>query len=256
MSPELQSHFAAAVLLGDLQSRDAILAAAASGSAATLTALHIHASTTRETLTDALRESFPTVAKSISANRFARLATDYIRLSPPRRAALWDWGDGFAAFLADENMPAALIGCARLDKAWHDSFSAEDAAALPAQALNALSPESLTEAVLPLHPSARLLSLQPGAYAAWRKSAALPLAATGGPLDASHALLTRPDAQLQALGLFEAEYRFLAALAAGVKLLDAFERAADLDAAFDLQSTLSRLFAAGAFASPLSKKDN
>ncbi len=255
MSPELQAQFAAAVLQGDPQARDILLAVATSGSATTLAALHIHASTTRETLTDALRESFPTVAKLITARRFARLAADYIRLSPPRRAALWDWGDNFADFLAQRNSPATLIGVARLDKAWHESFCDEDAAALPAQALSALSPDELAEAVLPLHPTARLLSLPPGANAAWRKAAALPLAIVVGSESAPHALLTRPDAQVQALALNDAEFQFLAALAEGVNLLDAFERAAALDATFDLQSALSRLFAAGAFASPLPQKD-
>ena len=256
MSPELQSQFAAAVLQGDPQARAAISAAAASGSATCLAALHIHASTTRETLIDALRESFPTVAKSTSAGRFSRLAADYIRRSPPRRAALWDWGADFAAFLAKNDLPAALGGGARLDQAWHECFSAADDAVLPAQALSALAPERLTEALLPLHPAARLLDLPPGAYAAWRERAALPLAAASGPRDATYALLTRPDAEVLALALSEAEYRFLAALAEGAKLLDAFERAAAQDAAFDLQSTLSRLFAAGSFAAPHHQKDN
>jgi hypothetical protein len=255
MSPELQAQFAAAVRLGDSQACAAVLAASGASQERTLAALQIHASTTGETLTEALRDSFPTVADRLSAGRFAKLAAGFIRRSPPRQAALWFWGDDFPDYLAEQAMPELIVAVARLDRAWHESFAAAEAPALTAQSLSALAADALAQAVLISHPAARLLSLPTGAVAAWQRAACLPGLAASEPADAAYVLLSRPEGQVHTLGLDGGEYHFLQALHGGTALLAALDCAAAVDAAFDLQSALSRSLAAGAFRSITPQKD-
>jgi hypothetical protein len=255
MSPELQAQFAAAVRLGDGQAREAVLAAGDSPRGRILAALHVHASTTRDSLTEALRDGFPTVADRLSAGRFAKLAEGFIRQSPPRQAALWFWGDDFPVFLAGQDLPEAIVALARLDRAWHDAFTSEEAAPLTPQSLSALPAEVLAQAAVTFHPAARLLTLPVGAYSLWRMTAALPLADGDGMTDAQHVLLSRPEGQVQALALASSEYLFLNALQSGDSLLAAFDQAAAVDAGFDLQPALSRILAAGAFRSITPQKD-
>ena len=173
MSPELQAQFAAAVRLGDSQACAAVFAASGASQERTLAALQIHASTTGETLTEALRDSCPTVADRLSGGRFAKLAAGFIRQSPPRQAALWFWGDDFPEYLAEQAMPELIVAVARLDRAWHESFAAAEAPALTAQSLSALAADALAQAVLISHPAARLLSLPTGAVAAWQRAASV-----------------------------------------------------------------------------------
>ncbi len=255
MSPELQTQFAAAVRLGDSQASAAILAASGASRERTLAALQIHASTTSETLTEALRDSFPTVADRLSAGRFAKLAAGFIRRSPPRQAALWFWGDSFPDYLSEQAMPEAVVALARLDRAWHEVFAAAEAPALTAQSLSALPADALTQAVLVSHPAARLLSLPDGAFATWQRAACLPGLADEAPADAAYVLLSRPEGQVHTLSLDGGEYHFLQTLHGGGALLAAFDRAAAVDPAFDLQSALSRSLAAGAFRSITPQKD-
>jgi len=255
MSPELQAQFAAAVRLGDARAREAVLAASGGAQGHILAALHIHASTTCETLTEALRDGFPSVADRLSAGRFAKLATGFIRRSPPRQAALWFWGDDFPDYLAEQALPEAIVALARLDRAWHESFAAEEASVLTAQSLSGLPADALAQTALALHPAARLLGLPQGAFAAWQRAACLPGIAASEPADAAYVLMSRPEGQVQALGLDGGEYRFLQALHDGAALLAAFERAAAVEAGFDLQRALSRSLAAGAFRSITPQKD-
>jgi hypothetical protein len=255
MSPELQAQFAAAVRRGDGEARAALLGASPMPQARVLAALHVHASTHRETLTGALRDSFPSLARHLAAGRFATLAAGFIAGAPPRQAALWFWGDGFADFLAAQALPAALVAVARLDRAWHHAFAAEDAPVLTAQDLSALPAEALAQTAVALHPAARLLTLPAGAFALWRAIGALPLADAGDATDADHVLLSRPEAQVRVQPLDRGEYRFLQSLRDGHRLLAAFEDAAAIEAGFALLPALSRSLAAGAFRSFTPQQD-
>lgn len=255
MSPELQSAVAAAVRSGDPQSVAAVLDASALGAARTRAALHLHASTTRDTLTEALRDSYPTVAKLMSAGRFAKLAAEFVRTSPPRRASLWFWGEDFAAFLAEQGADETAVACARLDRAWHESFAAAEAAPMAAGELAALPADALAETRLRLHPAARLLTLPAGALAAWRAATDLPCSDAAAAHGDLHALIARPGSQVGLLVMDAAEQAFLAALDAGAPLLAAFETATTADETFDPQSALARLIAAGAFQSLSPEKD-
>ncbi|MFN4281281.1 MAG: putative DNA-binding domain-containing protein [Alphaproteobacteria bacterium] len=245
MSPELQARMAAAIRLGAPQAREDILAAASSSRARVDAALQVHASTTRETLTGALRDAFPSVARALSKRRFAALAEAYIRRAPPRQASLWFWGDDFADHLDTNGASRETVSLARLDHAWHGAFAAEDIPLLAAETLRALSADALARLKPRLHPAARLPRVTSDAFAAWRALASLPTA--GGDAQGSAILLTRPEAQVQALALSDGECLFLRALDDGSELLAAFERAAADDPRFDLQTTLARLLAAGAF---------
>lgn len=250
MSPELQAAFAEAVLRGEPQAVADALAASRLTEARSRAALHIHASTTRETLTQALRDSFPTVARRLSDRRFTKLAADHIRQSPPRQAALWYWGEDFPAFLADRGLDAATIALARLDRAWHEAFAAEDAKSVTIADIVGLPSETLTLVRLRFHTAARLLTLPTGVLRQWRSLAALPHDAP--PLDvlnAGHVLITRPEVAVAVTTLHAGEAAFARAIGDGQTLLDAFETVPGQEP-FDLRAALGRLLGAGAFTLP------
>jgi hypothetical protein len=113
-------------------------------------------------LVDALADGFPVVRQLVGDAFFAAMARVYVTRQPPRSPVLSDWGDTFAAFVADFEAATSLPylpDVARLERARVRAFHAADACALDAAGIAALVSDaaSLARARVAFHPSVQVL---------------------------------------------------------------------------------------------------
>jgi hypothetical protein len=248
MSPsalaDMQRRFRGAVLGGD----DAPLAPfiQADGSAARLA---VHRTTVQSGLIDVLAAAFPVTRRVIGSRTFAGLARRFIAASPPRAAYLSAYGDGFADFVAREDLLPYLADVARLEWARAEAYFAADAPPLDPARLTALTPEALERAVLTLHPATRLVDSRFPIHRIWQVNQ--PEAADVPPVDMSTAqsvLVTRRGFDLVTRLLSPADAAFMSAVSRGAPLAEA----AEAQSGFDLQQALQDHFMSGTFQDELS----
>ncbi|MFO1298984.1 MAG: DNA-binding domain-containing protein [Burkholderiaceae bacterium] len=107
---------------------------------------------------DALAANYPAVVRLVGDEWFRAAAAVHVRRAPPSHPCLFDYGDGFAEFLA-AFAPAAglpyLPDIARLDRLWTEAHLAADEPPLDASRVAALAPGELARTVLAPHASAR-----------------------------------------------------------------------------------------------------
>lgn len=195
-------------------------------------------------LTGALAEAFPVVAKLVGPRFFTALAGEFLRAHPPRDPRLACWGDAFPGFLegfAPAQKLPYLPDTARLEQALRESYHAADAPPLPADALQALPPEALPETRLRLTPATRVVASPWPIHGIWAFNM------LGGPQPGAAGecvLITRPA--------FDPEMQILPA--GGAVFVAALREAplgAALDAApegFDSAAALAALIKGGAIA--------
>src|SRR5208337_1064566 len=87
-------------------------------------------------LRDVLIEDFPTVAKILGAERFERLAQDYLRAFPSEHPSVRHLGRSMAEFIdRQSDVPPYLGALARMEWAMIDAFDAPDVEPLTAESL-------------------------------------------------------------------------------------------------------------------------
>jgi hypothetical protein len=121
-------------------------------------------------LTDALRQTFPAVARSLGEETFAALARDYLRQHPSEHHDIAQAGRRLAAFLRrypDPGRPG-LADLTELEWARQEVFFEAPAAPVGRAALAGLSPDAFGAARLRLVPALRLLLLDHPVTASWR----------------------------------------------------------------------------------------
>lgn len=211
--------------------------------------LHVHSSTTRHTLARALAEAVPSLAANLSDRKWAALSTGFIARHPPRRAALYQWGDEMPAFLAAQSAKADVIDLAKLDRAALRAFFAAEAEPIATAALTAFTPADIQRIGLTIHPSLQRLHVSPAATNKWLELTAIPQVEHRREEDADGALvvLVRPDAHIRALVVSSATDALLGALSRGATLIEACEEAMSHNSSFDFQSVLASFFADGLF---------
>lgn len=121
--------------------------------------LRIYRNIVFNTLTGALKTSYPAVLQLVGEDFFEGAAARYIVITPSLSGNLQDYGEAFPDFL--ETMPEAaelpyLADVARLEWARQEAYLAAEAAPIAAEALAELSEDQLATLHLSLHPSARL----------------------------------------------------------------------------------------------------
>lgn len=124
----------------------------------------------RERLVDALRETFPNLARFLG-ERFPGLGEEYVRRHPSEHHDVGKVGRRLAAFLArypDPERPD-LAELAELEWARNEVFFAPDAGATGPEALAGLSPEAAGAARLSLSPTLRVLTLDHDVLSLWRR---------------------------------------------------------------------------------------
>jgi hypothetical protein len=186
--------------------------------------LDIYRNTFVANATRALRLTYPAVHKLVGADFFESAAAVFLAQHPPRSACFDDYGETFAAFLADF-APAAslsyLADVARLEWAVSRAIHADDVAPLDLARLVALSPEEQERVSFVPHPSVSLLSLGAPADAIWRAvltgddAALAAVDPGGGPV---RLLMERRDGGPELQRLDTAAWHFAAELCRGLPL--------------------------------------
>ena len=200
-------------------------------------------------LCEALAATFPKTEELLGTDYFRAVAAAYASREKPKTPLLWQYGEGFADFLA--GLPGVapypfVPEVARLERVRVLAYHAADAAPLSPDALVGLSEDDIGAVRLLAHPASALVPLSPRALSAWfAGDDELP-----DLRECDAALVTRPGDVVRVTPLRRAERIFCRHLLEGATL-QAAATVADAEAAvaaeFDLATALGKLFAAGAF---------
>lgn len=206
----------------------------------------VHRRNRRQALVDAVVARHPVLLQLVGDDFLRALAAEYVRREPPRSAALLDYGATFGDFLASFP-PARSVACmpdlARLEAAWQSAYHAAEASALALRTLAGLSAASLLEARFAPHPATRLVSSPHPVATLWHAHQPGRIPAPIERYVGECALVTRPVADVQVLGLPIESRAFVDALLAG----RSFEAAADEGGDVDPAALLRTLIDAGTF---------
>ena len=248
---ELQWEFRSALLAGrDGEPAGAIGAEIVPDGLSPESRLAIYRHHVLTTLTSILKETYPVVVRLVADGFFAYAADTFVRRHPPAAPCLFEYGAGFADFLAAFPPCRDLVylpDVARLEWAMHAAWHAEDVCVADREALRHVAPGALGGVTLRLDPSLTLLSSpwpvdgiwranQPGADA----SATLDLAAGGVCLE-----IRRLGDDVVWRTLPAPVHAFRAALASGVALGESADAALAAGADFDLARALATLIDEG-----------
>jgi len=215
--------------------------------------LQVYRNNTFSSLTAALKDSFPVVCQLVDERFFGYATQEYIRAHPPRAPRLAEYGDDFAAFL-DRFEPARSLAylpdVARLEWAVNLAYHAPDAPALDPACIAAVPQERYPLLQFTAHPSVQLFASDYPVDRIWQAHQ------PGGDLDSRidlasggcSLLVDRHDQDIRFLSLDTAGFALAAALCEGCALQEAYEKAAAVDATFDLIAALSTHLARGTFA--------
>lgn len=193
-------------------------------------------------LVNALRARFPAVEKIVGAEFFAAIARVFVTEHPPRSPLIMQYGDDFPDFIADFE-PAAelpyLPDVARLETARTRAYHAADAQPIDPSTLQGIAPEALPHLRVALHPSLEVVRSRHPIVTIWAMNSG---EAELGPIEdyqAEDALVLRPEFDVTVRKLPPGGAVFLLALASGLPLAVAAQRAAAENSAFDLTMNLA-----------------
>jgi hypothetical protein len=196
-------------------------------------------------LTEALAQRFPVIKRLVGEDFFAALARLYAEADRPRSPVLAEWGEGFAAFLA-EFPPLApypyMADVARIEFARGRAFHAADAAPINPADLARADPDRVR---LVLHHSVQVLRLAYPAVTIWARNQ--PDAGDGpagqGP---ETALILRDGAwQVPVRAIGPGDTALVQAFLAGATLAFAAQSAQQAEPGHDPQPMLVALMRAG-----------
>ena len=211
--------------------------------------LSVYRNTFTQTLTRALRLSYPAVDRLVGAEFFDAAAHDFIALQPPRSSYLDEFGGDFAGFL-ERFAPAASLpylgDVARLEWAVSRALHAPDAAPLAIASLGSVDPADHARICFVPHPSVGLVHTVFPADVIWRAvlddddAALAAIDLSSGP---AWLLVQRGPSDVELTRLYEEPWRFVSALCAGCPLGLALDGHPGIDA----PAALADLLAHGRF---------
>ena len=195
-------------------------------------------------LSDALSDAYPVVAKLVGEKFFQAMAGVFVRQHPPKSPILSQFAPEFPDFLAAFPPVAKLTylpDVARLEKARTKSYHAADATPIDGSRLAALTPEQMAEAKLRLHPSMHIISSPFPVFAIWQKNMDTP--EINIPRHGQDVLIARPADLVEMRTLPPGAADFLRALSAGKTLGETIEFCEKIHG-FDLTENIGGLFEA------------
>jgi hypothetical protein len=201
-------------------------------------------------LSDTLASIFPATQRITGAEFFRAMARLHQRASPPTSPLLFEYGRDFPGFIERYEYAQAmpwLADVARIERAWLDAYHAADLEILRPEALAAIAPNLLPDALLVPHPAVRIVRSDYPAvtiFAANRRERPPdPIEAIG----AEDALITRPGLEVVVRHLPPGGAVFLSRLVSGGTLGQAAAAAVAASASFDLAVNIAGMISSGAF---------
>jgi hypothetical protein len=208
--------------------------------------LRVHRNNTLHGLTDPLAATFPVVKQLVGEDFFERLAHDFIRAAPPKRADLLLYGQDLPGFIAGYAAAASvpyLADMARLELALAVAENAADREPMAPADLQCFAPEQLERLKLATHPSLRFVVSDFPLLEIWQAHQGEP-----HPVDLGKGgvmlLVYRPRADCLIRAVSSGTFAFVMALAAGQSLAAAYQSAGP---DFPLSTELADLLAADIF---------
>ena len=192
----------------------------------------------------ALAAAYPIVAKIVGTEFFAGLAREYQSWHPSETGDLNEYGQDFAAFLADfspvREIPY-LADVAQLEWLVHRAHYAADPAPFDPARLASVPAEQQLQLRPRLHPACAILNSAYPLARIWQVhrdtfDGEFEVDFSQGP---SHALVFRPRFRVEVAQMGDAEAAFLVAALAGATLEAALAAAQVHDASFDLGRSLN-----------------
>ena len=200
-------------------------------------------------LTEALHQGFPVIAKLLGKQNMDGLAGIFLRAHPPTSPLMMHYGDampGFLASLPQLSHLGYLPDVARLELTLRQSYHAADHQPIAPDNLAGLAPEALMAHGMRLAPSAILLRSDWPIFDIWRfntqDNAPQPRA------EAQDLLVTRQEFDPTPHLLPPGGADWVAALSKGATLAEAYAQAANRHADFDPGPVLTLLLQDGVIA--------
>lgn len=239
---EIQGSLAAALAGGDPAAAGRLLRGSPELAAARIA---VYANNSWMAFRNTLELSFPAVARLGGPEWFSGAARSYRAGHPSRSGNLQGVGGSFPAFLAKQlagTAHAVIADVAALEWAYQEVLVAPEPTPFDPRVLAAVPAERCAELCFPLAAACRLVSSPWPVLAIWRanREEAEPVPTIDLDAGGDRLLLRRAGLEVELTRLDEAEWIFLAALAAGRTLGVAAERAGAGDPAFDLAAVLER----------------
>lgn len=201
-------------------------------------------------LIDALADIFPAVQRITGRTFFRDMAREFVRAHPPASPLLFLYGHDFPAFVETFEHAARmpyLADVARLERAWLTAYHAADLDPLAPQALAAIDPDRLGEAMFTAHPATALVR---SSYAVFDIFDANRTDGPIGKIDASrpqNVLVTRPGTEVTVIALPEGHEAFFETLLRGATLGEAAEAGIEAAGTFDINDAIGGILSTGAF---------
>jgi hypothetical protein len=244
MLRELQRDFAAALLREDVER---VVGAIAGDGVAPAARVGVYRHHVFASLTATLSATYPVVCRLVGSGFFAFATDAYIRREPPAGPCLVEYGGTFADFLGTFAPCAGhpyLADVARLEWAMKIALHAEDATPIAAARLASVPSEAVARLTFQLDPSAVWLRSPWPVDRIWRANqpgeddeTLVDIAAGGVQLE----LRRQADDVVTMSRLEPAQFAFRSALAAGMSLAAAADRALAENPSFDLTEALRAL---------------
>ena len=198
-------------------------------------------------LVDALCDTFPVCFELVGEDFFRALAHVFVRQRLPQSRILYEFGAGFADFVAGFE-PARevpyLADVARLEYARVEAWHAADGDSMTVEGWSAIAQDRLGELRIAPHPSARVLSSPFAVYSLWAAHQGALDISTVDSCEPEDALVVRPVLDVETIALPPGGAVFFTALAEGKKLGQAAAEAAAREQ-FDLAANLAVLMQSG-----------
>ncbi len=208
----------------------------------------VHRNTSRIGLTDTLRTAYPAVVNAVGDTYFEALAAEFIRAMPPRSPVMQEYSPALPEFI--EGFPPLsawpwLGDVGRIDWARREAHHAEDAVALTARQLQALSIDTLMNSLPRLHPSLRMIESPHPALSLWFYQQSGGAMSTEIRWHAESVQVWRIGFEVKQRRLTTGEAVLRHELAGGRSFGDALHRTTERESHFDATSAITSLIVDG-----------
>ncbi len=201
-------------------------------------------------LVTALADIFPTVQRLVGEDYFRAMARLHVIQEQPASPLLFEYGQGFANFIAAFE-PARhltfLADVARLERLWLDVFHEADCPPLDAGVLAQIDPEKLPLLKFTAHPAMRIFQSGHAAVSILSRDRSGQSLEGLDPVKAEDGLLTRPHHDVELRYLPAGGALFLGMLRDGHCLGDAATAAIEANPELDLPAAIQTMLQAGCF---------